>query len=134
MTHRKQYDNPTEDKFRMKIFMENAHKIAKHNQLYERGLKTYKVKMNIWGDMLHHEFIKLLNGFNRTTNHLLGANYEKPLGATFISPANVDLPDEVDWRNGGAVTPVKNQGHCGSCWSFSAVCSLSIFFFYMCYH
>jgi cathepsin L len=121
--HRKGYGSDIEEKFRMKIFMENKHKIAKHNAKYEMGLVPYKLQVNKYADMLHHEFVNTLNGFNKTKPGML-RSYEKPVGAKFIEPANVQLPEAVDWRNEGAVTPVKDQGHCGSCWSFSATGAL----------
>lgn len=110
------YTTPAEEKFRMKVFMENKAKVAKHNRRAHRGKHSYTLKMNKYGDLLHHEFVTKFTGFRNDLER------KKPLlGATFISPANVEIPDEVDWRAKGAVTPIKDQGSCGSCWAFSAV-------------
>ena len=50
--HGKNYSSAVEDKFRLKIFMENKAKIAKHNAQAHQGQQTYFLKMNNYGDLV----------------------------------------------------------------------------------
>lgn len=113
----KQYETQ-EDEFRFRVYMENKHMIAKHNQKASRGEKSYFLATNEFADLMHHEFVQLMNGYQ---HHL---KQKSSNGSLFLTPHHVQLPKEIDWRKHKLVTPVKNQGHCGSCWSFSAVCIL----------
>ena len=51
MTHGKNYEK-VEEAFRMKVFAENKHTIAKHNQLFAQGHRSYEMKMNHFGDLV----------------------------------------------------------------------------------
>nr|ACO14903.1 Cathepsin L precursor [Caligus clemensi] len=117
LMHGKTYSSSIEEKLRLKIYMENSLKISRHNSEALNGIHPYYMKMNHYGDLLHHEFVAMVNGYQY-------ANKTASLGGTYIPNKNIQLPTHVDWREEGAVTPVKNQGQCGSCWSFSATGAL----------
>ncbi|XP_049528859.1 cathepsin L-like [Dermacentor silvarum] len=117
--HSKTYQSSEEDLLRFKIFTENSRLIANHNAKYVKGLVSFKLGMNQFGDLLPHEISKMLNG--------LRVRHRNEQNSTFVPPANVNdssLPESIDWREKGAVTAVKDQGKCGSCWAFSATGAL----------
>jgi len=119
--HSKSYETDIEDRTRFRIFYTNYLKIENHNREFEAGRKTYQMAMNHFGDLTHEEFHSQMKCFDIT----LANKSKSALGATrFLPPHNVKIPSEVDWRPQGYVTPVKNQGTCGSCYAFSATGSL----------
>jgi len=123
LKYSKKYNDLLEDRFRQKIFLENKLEIARHNQMYERGEVAFKLGLNKYADLLHQEFVSAMNGYgyNHSSSVMRRLNTRKAV--TFIKPA-VRVADSVDWREKGAVTPVKDQGSCGSCWAFSTTGSL----------
>lgn len=78
------------------------------------SVATYNV--NKFTDMSEDEYRRML-GYNP-------ANRTKRRRDTRIKTFDGTAPTKIDWRQKGAVTAVKDQGQCGSCWSFSATGSM----------
>eukprot|EP01117_Protostelium_nocturnum_P005252 TRINITY_DN1909_c0_g1_i1.p1 TRINITY_DN1909_c0_g1~~TRINITY_DN1909_c0_g1_i1.p1 ORF type:complete len:378 (+),score=122.97 TRINITY_DN1909_c0_g1_i1:79-1212(+) len=116
----KEYSNKFEEKRRRAIFERNLKEVLKFN--VEKN--SWKKGINQFSDQTEEE-MKKLRGISKGDLYHSKSNAFPIQDAAFVSTEGlVDLPDSVDWREKNVVTPVKNQGSCGSCWTFAAAESI----------
>ena len=108
--HGRSYGTRAEYNFRLEQF---AAKVAEIEALNNKPGQTAVFGINQYSDWTAEE-MKTLNGYR--------GDFKEGYNPVTLDTEN--LKDSVNWVEKGAVTPVKDQGRCGSCWSFSTTGSM----------
>ncbi|XP_019157373.1 PREDICTED: senescence-specific cysteine protease SAG39-like [Ipomoea nil] len=114
--HGRSYKDDVEKAKRFQIFKENLKFIESFNKA---GNLSYKLGTNKFTDLTIEEFRATMLNEDKSSPV---PKTSKP--ASFTNESLAQIPYSLDWREHGAVTGIKDQGHCGCCWAFAAVAAV----------
>lgn len=130
--HGKEYESENVEAMRRAIFAQNLQKIRQFNQSNEE--RGFDVGLNHLADVSEIEMKHNHKGFKiseqeyqvRRAKHQQQLKFHEKMHHMLGEEWNEgEIPDAVDWRKvPGRVSRVKNQGACGSCWTFASTGAL----------
>jgi len=125
--YNKQYGSESERKKRLGLYAASARLVEAHNSKIPANSDRYRLGLNEFADLSDAEFFAMF-GLGKMKGQEDCSATKKNLMRKPETVRPVDLPESIDWRKKGIVSPVKNQGHCGSCWTFSTTGALEAYY------
>uniref|UniRef100_A0A0D3FRV3 Cathepsin propeptide inhibitor domain-containing protein n=1 Tax=Oryza barthii TaxID=65489 RepID=A0A0D3FRV3_9ORYZ len=132
-THNRSYASADEKLRRFEVYRSNMEFIEATNR---NGSLTFKLGETPFTDLTHEEFLATYTGGVRLPPERRGMQDDSDeedavitTSAGYVAGAGAGrrtaaVPESVDWRKEGAVTPAKHQGQCAACWAFAAVAAI----------
>ncbi len=115
--HQLNFQNTEEYAMRHALFEAELKRVLAHNN----SNATWKETIN---SRSHLTAAEKKASHGKKKGKIARRETQMDMPADFELKPLTQLPPSVDWRDSFIATPVKDQGHCGSCWAFSATAML----------